>query len=76
MWSTPQAEANKVATSGTLLVLCVLLGVALRGWLRHSHTIYWAVSWVPYSFLSALPMGLAPRQKSVPALLVEFLLQL
>lgn len=53
-----EAEANKVATSGTLLVLSVLLGVALRGWLRHSHTIYWAVSWVPYSFLSALPMGL------------------
>lgn len=53
-----EAEANKVATSGTLLVLCVLLGVALRGWLRDSHTIIWAVSWVPYSFLSALPMGL------------------
>ena len=43
----------------------MLLGVALRGWLRHSHTIYWAVSWVPYSFLSALPMGLAPRQAQV-----------
>lgn len=53
-----EAETNRTAISSTLLAVSVLLGVALRGWLRHSHTMYWAMAWVPYPLLSALPMAL------------------
>ncbi|CAK9070263.1 unnamed protein product [Durusdinium trenchii] len=54
-----EVESSRGAVSGTLLALSVLAGVALRGWLRHTHTAYWAVAWVPYPLLSALPMALA-----------------
>ena len=54
-----QAETSRNAVSGTFLMLSVLAGVALRGWLRHVHTLFWALAWVPYPLLSALPMALA-----------------
>ena len=47
------------AMRSTLLVAAVLLGVGFRGWLRHRHTLYWALEWLPHELLNALPMALA-----------------
>ena len=54
-----EALESQRAMRSSQLVACVLLSVALRGWLRHAHTLYWALEWLPQELINGLPMALA-----------------